>query len=270
MPPETDSTADSAMNWVGLRRRPLLKALGVGAGVSLGTTGAVAATGIDEHTEDQVDSEINPLYGLAVPDAEAIPDEIEPEYEVDLQVEEATDERPELFVFDPTGLAVEAGETVQFTFSTPDHTVTAYHPAHGFQQRVPEDVPPFSSPIVNVMGAWLYQFDEPGVYDLYCGPHHTLGMVMRVVVGDISGDELPDYVDSFEGSEGPPPLLAPFNREFLEDRLDTYSEANDEVEWVWLTPQEVLETDALDPESIQDAGAVSFEEVRADIDRFSD
>ena len=49
------------------------------------------------------------------------------------------------------------------TFDDPDHTVTASHNGRGFQQRVPETVPPFSSPVVEAGGAWLYEFAEPGL-----------------------------------------------------------------------------------------------------------
>ena len=267
MDPELSTTDDAPTEW-GVSRRPLLKALGVGAGLAVGSGVATAreAAGV---TDDHLDSDIDPFYGVATPATRDIAEEFDPDHEVELLVEHATDSHPELFFFEPTGLAIDSGDIVQFSFTTPDHTVTAYHPGHGFQRRVPEDVVPFSSPIVNVGGAWLYQFEEAGVYDLYCGPHHILGMVMRIVVGDIDEDELPGYVDTFEGQEGPPPILPPFDQAFLEARLDEYSEANEDAEWVWLTPRELFETDVLDPESISDDETVSFEAVIDDIDRFS-
>jgi plastocyanin len=33
---------------------------------------------------------------------------------------------------------------------------------------------------------WLYLFEKPGVYDILCSPHESFGMVMRVVVGDVT------------------------------------------------------------------------------------
>lgn len=35
-----------------------------------------------------------------------------------------------------------------------------------------------------VPDTWLHAFETPGVYDLFCSPHETFGMAMRVVVGD--------------------------------------------------------------------------------------
>ncbi|MFB6164573.1 MAG: plastocyanin/azurin family copper-binding protein [Haloarculaceae archaeon] len=148
--------------------------------------------------------------------------------------------------------------------STPDHTVTTYHPVHGFQRRIPENAVPFSSPTVAVGGAWLYRFDEPGVYDVYCGPHHAFGMAGRVVVGDGSG-EPPGYVDDFSVPDDAE-IPAPYSRQMLEGELNEFSRRNGDAEWVWLTPQEVLGTDALDPDRVRQAGSVSFQRVRREIE----
>lgn len=86
------------------------------------------------------------------------------------------------FYFEPAGLSVAPGDVVLFSAETPDHGVVAYHARHGRQNRVPEGVGPVSSPLVPVDGYWLYRFDVPGVYDLYCPPHDPFGMVLRVVV----------------------------------------------------------------------------------------
>jgi len=91
------------------------------------------------------------------------------------------------FYFEPVGLFIEPGDTVSFIAQSPHHTVTAYHPLHGKPQRVPEGVEPFSSPMVPIGSSWEYTFDVPGVYDVWCGPHESYGMVMRIVVGEASG-----------------------------------------------------------------------------------
>lgn len=91
------------------------------------------------------------------------------------------------FYFEPVGLYIQPGDTVRFIGVTPHHGVTAYHAQHGKAHRVPDGVPPFSSPIVAVTEAWEYTFDTPGTYDLWCGPHEPWGMVMRVVVGEPGG-----------------------------------------------------------------------------------
>lgn len=82
------------------------------------------------------------------------------------------------------GLQIDVGDTVAFHAHTPDHTVTAYHMEHGRQQRVPDDADPFSSPVLPIGASWLYQFDQPGTYDINCAPHEFFGMVGRIVVGD--------------------------------------------------------------------------------------
>ena len=91
------------------------------------------------------------------------------------------------FYFEPVGLHIQAGDTVRFLGVSPHHNVVAYHGQHGKEHRVPEGVPPFSSPIVPVTESWEYTFDIEGTYDLWCGPHEAWGMAMRVVVGEAGG-----------------------------------------------------------------------------------
>jgi len=97
---------------------------------------------------------------------------------------------------------------------------------------------------------WLYRFDHDGVYDLYCGPHHVLGMVMRVVVGNIAEDEYPAYLET-------PERLPPFGEEF-EEILVQFSEETETIEWVFPTLREILTTRALNPARIQDEGTVPY------------
>lgn len=242
---EPDESSDEPTTaWPTVERRPLLKALGIGTAFSLGS--GVAAG-------EQNGAEIHPKYGYSVEDPSEIPTELRPDHEVDLTAAEGPPEPGEpvsFFFFDPVGIHVRSGDIVQFTFSTPDHTVTAYHEAIGFQHRVPDEAPPFSSPIVTAGGAWLYRFDHEGVYDLYCGPHHILGMVMRVVVGDIDESEYPAYLET-------PEEIPPFGEEF-ENILVQFSDETETVEWVFPTPREILTTDTLDPGRIQTEGTVSF------------
>lgn len=264
---------DPSEKVAGFERRPLLKALGAGTVVSLGSGIATASDNDEQDSKDRTTQQIDPQFGFSTADAANIPENIAPDHEVELHTNEPADlqnpDRPLFFHFEPSGIHVNAGDIVQFTLRTPDHTITAYHPAMGFQQRVPDGVPPFSSPVLNIGGVWLYEFTEPGVYDVYCGPHHVLGMAMRIVVGDLAEEDLPEYVETFEGSEDPP-LLAPFSKGFLEHELNAPSEDNEGCEWTWLTPQEILSVDALDPMTIQDRGTVPFADVLADIDRFAD
>lgn len=245
----------------GIDRRSVMKVLGAGTALSLGTGSAAAKH--DEPHPPHIDSH----YGFSTPDASNIPKKLEPDHEVELHLTPPNPPEPPLFHFAPSGLAVDPGDIVQFTYKAPDHTITAYHPAHGFQRRVPVEAPPFSSPVISVGGAWLYRFETKGLYDMYCGPHRILGMAMRIVVGD---PEVPDYEDTFEGSDDPP-LLAPFGKEQLEDELRGLTAFidgdNEDCEWVWLTPREILDADALDPGDIQSEEQVSFDDVLHDIER---
>ncbi|WP_327051984.1 cupredoxin domain-containing protein [Halomicrococcus gelatinilyticus] len=257
--PTDESTDESTSGLPGVERRPLLKALGVGATLSLGSGLATASAGEDE---------MHPQYGYATPDAADLPAGLEADHEVELHTEipneESADHAPFYAHFEPSGLHVSAGDVVQFTFRSPDHTVTPYHPGHGYQRRVPKNVPPFSSPIVNVGGAWLYRFEEPGLYDLFCAPHHVFGMTARVVVDDMVDGEVPDYESTFEGSEDPL-LFAPWSKQVMNHELNAFSAKNENAEWPYMTPQAVLDADALDPEAIQIAGTVSFDAVRDEL-----
>ncbi|MDS0296340.1 cupredoxin domain-containing protein [Halogeometricum luteum] len=190
-----------------LRRRTLVRAAGIGA-VAAGGVGAwgMAAAADDEDggeeyegdAEDDTDDGTNqppsadPVFGYASISPDVTPP-VEPDHEVELLVRPAEGREIPEFYYDPCGLYVDPGDTVKFSYTTPHHTITAYHPARGEMRRVPEGVPPFSSPVLNAGAYWLYTFEIPGVYDLYCGPHEAFGHVMRVVVGTTEGYEpLPD------------------------------------------------------------------------------
>lgn len=108
-------------------------------------------------------------------------------HEVSLMIEPVEGAPLPQFFFEPSGLAIAPGDTIVFVARTPHHTVTAYQPRQGKAQRVPDGVPPFSSPLIPVGSTWSYTFDVPGVYDVWCGPHEMYGMAMRIVVGEASG-----------------------------------------------------------------------------------
>jgi plastocyanin len=152
------------------------------------------------------------------------------------------------FFFDPAGIHVQPGDVVLFSAETPDHAVAAYHERHGRQNRVPDSVPPIASPQVPVGGSWRYRFEKPGVYDCYCPPHQTLGMVWRVVVYDGNGS-----VPSLDVEQtGRPPEdenAVPGILGGLDPNLPSSMAA--------------LETDVLDPENIVEDGPISWSQVVA-------
>lgn len=268
-PPHEDAPDGTASDWPGFGRRPLLKAFGAGAALSLGTGGAAA----QETTPRPDEGRIDRLYGFSTRDAADVPSDLQPDHDVELHITLNDPESGHASFyahFEPTGLQIDSGDVVQFTYESPEHTVTAYHPGHGFQRRVPEGVPPYSSPVVNVDGAWLYRFDEAGVYDMFCAPHHVFGMNMRLLVGDVDRADAPSSVtESWEQwEEGEP--FPPWSKASLERELNEFSEQNEGAEWAWLTPEDVLDAPALAPANIQDQGPISFEDVLADVDRYPD
>ncbi|MDS0297709.1 hypothetical protein NDI76_03005 [Halogeometricum sp. S1BR25-6] len=201
----TDAETTDAQNAFALRRRTLVRAAGIGA-VAAGGVGAWGMTAAaDEHADETTDDgageetdgtnqppSADPVFGYASISPDVTPP-VEPDHEVELLVRPVEGREIPEFFYDPCGLYVVPGDTVKFSYTTPHHTITAYHPARGEMRRVPEGVPPFSSPVLNAGAYWLYTFEIPGVYDLYCGPHEAFGHVMRVVVGTTEGYEpLPD------------------------------------------------------------------------------
>ncbi|QCS42511.1 plastocyanin/azurin family copper-binding protein [Natrinema versiforme] len=226
-------------------RRQVLKAAGVTSTIPL-ATGLGAASGDNgNHSEreqqacSQADC-IHPVLGYSgLEGDEQLPGSLRPDHAVELETR-PTEGRPvPEFFFEPTGLFVEPGDVVQFQLATPDHTVTAYHPQHGRQRRVPEGVPPFSSPVLGMDTFWLYRFDEPGVYDVLCSPHEIFGMVMRIVVGEPTADFGPEGAVETEDGEvelRPPELTA---------------------ELVYADP-------TMDPATIAERGSVSWDDLAAE------
>lgn len=175
-------------------RRSLLRLLGAGTALSV-TSGVVAgqnedATPAPPLTETPggesagAPPPVDPAYGYPGGPEEDVPDAFEPDATVAMRTSTQTEAVLGDFSFDPVGLHVDDGALVLFDGVSPEHTVTGYHEAQGRSQRIPEAVPPLSSPVIAEDGFWVYRFPEPGVYDLYCTTHEFYGMVMRVVVGD--------------------------------------------------------------------------------------
>ena len=112
------------------------------------------------------------------------------------------------FFFDPVGVRLRPGDSVEFLVNQEFHTVTAYHPRFfGLQRRVPQGAPGFSSQVLFEGDSWYYRFDETGVYDVMCLPHEELGMVMRLVVVEEGTDDVPDaYPQPGPDEPGPSPI----------------------------------------------------------------
>ncbi|RWM15118.1 MAG: hypothetical protein EOR73_25140 [Mesorhizobium sp.] len=95
--------------------------------------------------------------------------------------------------FDPIGLHVKPGQTVQWANRDRgnSHTATSYHPEI-FERvrRIPAKAKPWNSDYLLPDETFSFRFDEEGVYDYYCVPHEHAGMVGRIVVGNPSGTEV--------------------------------------------------------------------------------
>ena len=98
------------------------------------------------------------------------------------------------YYFDPIGLFVESGTTVEWVNESGAHSATAYAEGTGGAEvtRIPEDAEPWNSGTLTESGAtFSYTFEVEGTYDYFCIPHKALGMVGRVVCGqpgDVTGD----------------------------------------------------------------------------------
>lgn len=150
------------------------------------------------------------------------------------------------FYFEPAGIHLTPGETVLFSAETPDHAVAAFHERHGRQNRVPDGVGPFASPLIPVGGYWLQRFRRPGVYDYYCPPHQVFGMVGTIVVAGESADAPSRSVED----TGRPPTTENLLSEII-GGLDPNLPSS----------MEALETDALSPENVKAEGWVSWQDV---------
>lgn len=235
-----------------LERRRVLQTLGAGA--VLAGLGPGAATA-DEHCypEELVSGDdIHPVFGFSALETDVEPP-VEPDHEIEAMIRPVEGREIPEFFYEPTGLFVEPGDTVRFTLATPHHTVTAYHPAFGQVQRVPDGVPPFSSPVLGGGAYWLYTFEAEGVYDVHCGPHESFGHAGRIVAGSATGpgaEPLPEPEDEGE-SDG-------------EDGAGDGSEnggEESELRPPVFAAATALGDPALDPERIVDRGRVSWDEI---------
>lgn len=264
----TDEELLEVIKTHGTNRRGAMRLLGAGVGVAaLSGTAAARDRRRDRSRGDGEGRQgrrwwsrgphIDATFGKAYTASERVPSGlVDHVIEVHVHEHAIMDGEPTTvpFHFSPTGLQIDVGDVIEFRGVTPDHTVTAYHEGFGRQQRVPDDRPPFSSPVLPAGASWLYAFGSAGTYDLLCAPHEPFGMVMRLVVGD------PDdsgYDDAF-GPAGPPPQPRPPVSRMELTILGVTS-------WPFPTAAEVLGTDALSLTNIVDEGPVSIADVEADL-----
>lgn len=89
-------------------------------------------------------------------------------------------------VFIPDRLRIQAGERVTWVLQSGGHTVTAYHPKNHseYKARIPEGAEPWDSDLlVQKDASFSWTFTTEGVYNYFCRPHESVGMVGAIVVG---------------------------------------------------------------------------------------
>ncbi len=93
-----------------------------------------------------------------------------------------------IYYFNPAGLYVEVGQTVEWV-GLRRRTVTAFHPSLDNRElRIPESAEPFDSKTMGSDdGVFRWTFEVEGTYDYYSRAQEYLGMVGRIVVGRPGG-----------------------------------------------------------------------------------
>jgi plastocyanin len=94
------------------------------------------------------------------------------------------------YYFDPIGLFVELGATVTWRNVAGAHSTIAYVESadRAAVTRIPSGAEGWRSEVYSEEGAtFQHSPDVEGTYDYFCGPHKTLGMIGRLVVGEPGG-----------------------------------------------------------------------------------
>ena len=92
------------------------------------------------------------------------------------------------YYFNPLGLYIAPGETVQWSSRSEGFSVSAYHPDNdNHELRIPEDAEPFDTGIMPVRSTLEWTFEVEGTYDYYSQRQEVIGMVGRIVVGRPGG-----------------------------------------------------------------------------------
>jgi plastocyanin len=122
-----------------------------------------------------------------------------------------------VYYFEPFGLYVEPGETVDFynaVSSGRAPTITAYHPDSGNRElRIPERAKPFDSgegmaAAGRTKPGFQITFDVEGTYDYFSRYEEWAGMVGRIVVGKPGGPgERPWGYGNIDGRRVIPPKV---------------------------------------------------------------
>lgn len=166
-------------------RREFIGLAGTATLAGLAGCGAQSAPTSTPEDPEPVEPEPATATAAPTPAATASPEPVEGAGAEVIEVAMLTDNQGSYF--DPKGLLVEPGTTLRFVNEQGVHTATAFHPDNGgLPRRIPEAAVPFDSGIMSEPDeTFEVTLEEPGVYDYVCVPHASLGMVGRLVVGEV-------------------------------------------------------------------------------------
>ena len=118
-----------------------------------------------------------------------------------------------LWYYDPVGLYLQKGQTVQWTALRWTPSVTAYHPSNdNHELRIPQGAQPFDSGMLASLQTWQWTFDVEGTYDYFSKYHEGIGLIGRIVVGKPGGPA--EQPARYGGAEGRAPIYAMAMRVF--------------------------------------------------------
>lgn len=118
-----------------------------------------------------------------------------------------------LWFFEPVGLSIERGQTVEWLATRWGPTVTSFHPSIDNQElRIPDGAKPFDSGPLAQGDTFRWTFEVEGTYDYYSKSHTAMGLIGRIVVGKPGGpgEKPPRY----GGAEGRAPIYSRAMRVF--------------------------------------------------------
>lgn len=154
-------------------------------GTALTGMAGCSTSGAEESTPNDRDESPTPAPTPSPTDAPATTDTETPDASDDAAVVAMITDNEGMY-FDPKGLVVEPGTTVRFVNESGSHGTNAYHPENEEQPlRIPDEAEPWESEIFAESDQHFeITLDVEGVYDYYCPPHESMGMVGRIVVGE--------------------------------------------------------------------------------------
>lgn len=132
-----------------------------------------------EHTEENRQGK-----SKSQEDSHQLPDPVD-------QITVAMVSSKEGFHFEPHIARLKLGGTVTWKCKSGSHSSTAYDPRSSDEQRIPGPAPSWDSGVLQPDETYSHTFNYGGIYDYFCEPHESKGMVGRVLVGDSLSQGVP-------------------------------------------------------------------------------